>query len=207
MKLSASRSAVIERLNVEQKQDYLGLVGIIDRWSALGVKEFASGATYVGHTPGANYFYVHFVKPPLSEEGLEKLQDEVNYDFPESLIAFFRLHNGIGLFHCMLNIYGLQTYHDRLDIEAMSAQPFSMQIPNTIERPKSAHKDLLFIGSAGTSLIRVCCWADGSICYWDKSEQAPTEKRYRDVFAFLYGEAKIIDSGLSLNPSLGDIAH
>ena len=177
-------------LPIELASKYEELRRIIDVWAKLGRRKYPNGTLRIGHVPHvAPEGYLHHLLPPISPENLEVLQDEIGWDFPDSLSHFLKIHNGIDLFSDLVGINGRRTSYKRSDIDAMMEQPFDMVLPNTLERPGNAPEDFIFIGSLGDDRQLVGAWPDGSISLWDAEKELASMPLYGNVFDFLLDES------------------
>ena len=170
--------------------DYAKLRTLIDPWNRLGSKRFPAGTLAIGHVPHvAPEAWLHLLMPPLDQDGLEVLQDQINRDFPSDLKRLMLLHNGMGMFSDLISIYGLRTSYQRSNMAAMQEMPFDMVRPNTLERPRNVPDDLIFFGSFDYALASVAIEPDGTISVWSKPRELLSRRVYRSLFDFLITEA------------------
>jgi SMI1 / KNR4 family (SUKH-1) len=109
------------------------------------IHDLSNGVRLIGHVPDlAPEAYLQSIYPPLSNEEIRNIEEQIARPLPLSLKQFFQVANGIHLFSCALSIDGLRRSTVRTGIE--SRQPFSIVTPNTIERPKDADDRAVFFG-------------------------------------------------------------
>lgn len=131
---------------------------IIDKARVLGERRLENGTQLIGHIPHRGpQAYFHTVFPPLSSEGMEKIEQTIGTSLPEQYKEFLTHTNGLHLFGGEFSLDGLRRNYVRIGDEAV--QPFDLHLTNTFERPKDAANDWVFIG--GYRL-------DGSNLYIDK---------------------------------------
>lgn len=124
-----------------------------------GFNEFNNGAKLFGRAAHiAPEAYSHELFKVLNEKDISVLESEIESIIPEEY-KYFLLNktNGLRFFITNFSLYGLRKQLGR-DLEA-AAQPFDLQTPNTIEKPKNAKEEHFFIGGYGY---------DGSKLYIDK---------------------------------------
>ena len=124
----------------------------------LGFIDYGDGAMLIGHVPHvAPAAYLHRIYSPLNNNDITLLENLLQRNLPNQFKSFLLKHNGISFFLDSLYLYGLEKNSDgRLSKPIF--HPFSILIPNTIERPKDAEDSFLFIGGYGD---------DGSKLYID----------------------------------------
>ncbi|MGD0838963.1 MAG: SMI1/KNR4 family protein [Polyangia bacterium] len=168
-----------QRLIKQLEQDY----------AKHGQKLVASVGTHLyGSTPhkGKDSWH-HELFRPLNEDEIKKLQDEVGHIFPESLKELYRATNGLALFSDELAIYGLRDILGRSGDSVW--QPYSLVEPNTLERPRDASKDDIFIGgySFDGSLVKLS-GRSGVVEACKRDRAKDTFARWPDLPTFLHQE-------------------
>jgi hypothetical protein len=164
---------------------------LIDAWAAQGEQVYPDGTRRIGHIPHcAPEAYLHRLFAPLDEPSIEELQNQLDWDFPESFRRFLSLHNGVGVFSMFINVYGMRTSWTRTDPVVAAQQPFSILNPNVDRRPAEAPDDLLFIGSLGDQRDLIGMLPDGEVSLWMPKAGVVPPKQYEDVFDFLLTETK-----------------
>jgi len=134
---------------------YERVFATISRAAPLGEKVLADGTRLIGHVPHvAPEAWLHIVFPGLGDEEILRVESEIERPLPAAYRTFLRTTNGLGAFSDALAMYGLrQDYRRSGDA---SYQPFSIVVPNTIERPLGVPDAAVFVGGYG--------W-DGSLLY------------------------------------------
>lgn len=124
-----------------------------------GFKEFNNGAKLFGKaTHIAPEAYNHELYKVLTNDDIEQLEEEIGISIPSCYKLFLTTKtNGLRFFVGNFSLDGLRKQLGR-DLEA-AAQPFDLQTPNTMEKPKNAKEEHFFIGGYGY---------DGSKLYIDK---------------------------------------
>ena len=118
---------------------------LIKEQKALGAVEGEVVSKY-GHIPLiAPEAYNIYTFAPLTEERLALLERVLNREVPKQYKIFLtHFSNGMHIFHCCLNLYGLQGSINRdLGIQG----PFDLSTPNVYERPSNADSNCFFLGS------------------------------------------------------------
>jgi hypothetical protein len=178
-------------MTAEQQNNYTIFRNILFQHKHLGVKKFADSSTAIAHVPHvAELAYFHRVYWPLKEIEIEALQDDLEYDFPQSLKSFFRIHNGLGAFSDELNIDGQRRDWKRSDIEAALQQPYSIQSANEDFWPENAPDDSLVVGSIGPERSPITIDKVGKIFIWPTQESLNPSLSYSDIFELLRVEAE-----------------
>jgi hypothetical protein len=178
-------------MTTKQQNNYRAFRAILFKHEHLGVKKFPDGSIAIGHVPHvAELAYFHRVFWPLNDDEIQVLQNDLEYDFPESLINFFKLHNGLGTFSDDLNIDGQRRDWKRTDMEAAVQQPYSIQSANTDFWPTHAPFDSLVIGSIGPDRSPITIYKDGQAFIWPAQESPAPSKSYADIFELLRIEAE-----------------
>ncbi len=175
----------------EDARAYREIRSLIDKWRNLGHETYPDGTEWIGHTPHrAPAAYLHQLYAPLGASGIEQLESEVSCRIPEGFRCFLKLHNGIGLFAGLINIYGLRTNWSRTKLVEAAQQPFSILVPNVQRRPINAPDDLLFVGSLGENRNLIAMNPVGTVFRWKSDDPVSNStKSYSSVFTFLLEEA------------------
>jgi len=161
-------------------------LGIIAAAESFGARTTASGVRLVGHVPHvATEAYLHVVFPPLDELRIAALEDAIGLPIPDSYRRFLRLANGLDLFSSSLGIYGYRTSNERTGDAAR--QPFSVVIPNTVERPPGIPNRAIVIGGYGKDGSQIYV-ADSAVFRCDR-ENGASLNWWPDLFAMLVSEA------------------
>jgi SMI1 / KNR4 family (SUKH-1) len=180
-----------ETMTSKQQNHYKAFRDILFKHAHLGVKEFPDGSIAIGHVPHvAELAYFHRLFWPLAEPEIEALQDELEYDFPQSLKSFFLIHNGLGAFSEELNFYGQRRNWQRRDMEAAAQQPFSIQSSNIDRIPVTAAPNSLVIGSIGPDRSPITINKNGQAFIWPTQESPEPSKTYPDIFELIRAEAE-----------------
>jgi SMI1 / KNR4 family (SUKH-1) len=115
------------------------------RSSPSGQRILEDGTRLLGHVPHVGPdAWLHLLFPPLSDDEISEIESEMGIRLPESLKDFFSLANGLSLFSGTLSIYGRRHNYSRTGDGFW--QPFSIVIPNTVERLRDAKPSFLFVG-------------------------------------------------------------
>lgn len=131
----------------------------VDEARSLGTKRLENGAELVGRVPHvAPQAWLHILFAGLRDEEIEKLRHEVGRELDPAFTRFLSNLNGLSLFSDSLAINGLRKRNRR---DPMDREPFSIRIPNVVERPKDAKETYLFVGSYSS---------DGSRLYIDTGD-------------------------------------
>ncbi|MBS1689402.1 MAG: SMI1/KNR4 family protein [Bacteroidetes bacterium] len=139
---------------------------ILLKYAVFGKKELADGTLLIAPAKFvAPEAWVHQIYPPLNEDEIKILEEQIAGLIPNSYVIFLKEYsNGINIFNDVLALFGYRKRRGRGIDDVW--QPYSMIIPNTIERIKNATDEMIFIGSYS--------W-DGSKIYINRN----TEKVYR----------------------------
>jgi SMI1-KNR4 cell-wall len=195
-------------LSSEQADCYGAVLKILSSHKHLGVKKFEDGSVAIGRLPQvAELAYLHRLFSPLSEEQLDALQDELEYNFPKSLRSFFLMHNGVGFFSDELNIYGQRLNWQRSNIEAALQQPYSIQSGNIDKMPKWASNDPLVIGSVGPERSPITMDKNGHVSIWKKVSSRSPATTYPEFFEFLLSEVQKLSKTVDRNGSSVEIQY
>ncbi len=149
----------------------------------FGYKEFDNGAKLYGKAIHiAPKAYNHQIYKVLNKKDIEILENDINNIIPLSYKLFLTTKsNGLSLFVGAFCLDGLRKQIGR-SLES-SAQPFDLQTPNTIEKPKNAKKEYFFIGGYGydasklyidniTGKVHYCNRRDATSLYeWNSFEE------------------------------------
>lgn len=152
---------------------------VLFQYKGLGEMTSSTGVVLIGRAPHiAPEAWLHSLFPPLVCDEVEALEREVHHDIPTVYKDFLLYYsNGISVFNNAIYLYGLRKIVGRT-IEAVR-QPFSLDIPNTIERPKNAKEEYLFIGGYSwdgskiyidglTNKVYYCArWDATPLCEWN----------------------------------------
>ncbi|MCW3122348.1 MAG: / family protein [Flavipsychrobacter sp.] len=162
------------------------------QYKYLGEKILSTDVILIGKAPHiAPQAWLHCLFPPLSYKDVELLEREAQHNIPmpykEFLLCF---GNGISIFNAF-NLYGLRKILSRTTDEAIW-QPFSLDTPNTIERPKNAKDEYLFIG--GYNWDGSLLYIDGMTCkvYYCLKRDATPLYEWNSFEEMLVGEVKRI---------------
>jgi hypothetical protein len=175
----------------KQQNNYTAFRDILFNHEHLGMKKFPDGSIAIGHVPHvAELAYFHRLFWPLAEPEIEALQDELEYEFPQSLRNFYQLHNGLKSFSDDLVLDGQRRDWKRSDAEAAVQQPYSIQTANTDFWPERAPPDSLVIGSIGPDRSPITINKNGQVFIWPTQESPEPSKTYPDIFELIRAEAE-----------------
>lgn len=120
---------------------------LLFRFEYLGIEKSELGAILIGKAPHiAPMAWLHSLYPTLTEIDVDILEKKLETIIPKDYKDFLlNYSNGLSIFVSKFSLYGMRKEIGRT-IEA-SRQPFSLIIPNTIEKPKNAKENHFFIGS------------------------------------------------------------
>jgi hypothetical protein len=111
----------------------------------LGCRVLDDGTRLIGRVPHVgSQAWLHLLFPPMSDPDIAEVENEIGIPFPEALIDFYSLANGLSLFSDSLSIYGRRDNYQRTGDSVW--QPFNIVTSNTIERLSDAKPSYLFIG-------------------------------------------------------------
>lgn len=136
-------------------------LGLLKSYNYLGEEVAETGALLIGRAPHvAKLAWLHSIYPPLNDQQISELESRMQIKIPSSYVDFLHTSNGLKVFVTTFCLFGLRTNFDRSP--AASRLPFDIIVPNTIERPENAPRDILIIGGYD--------W-DGSILFMDPETQ------------------------------------
>lgn len=132
---------------------------LIAQAKPLGYRALEDGTQLFGHVPYvAPDAWLHIIFRPLLAHELQEIEGELGRPLPDEYARFLKHTNGLSLFSGALSFDGFRTdYTRRGDVW----QPFSLRIPNLLERPRAAPGSAFFIG--GYSY-------DGSLLFIDEAD-------------------------------------
>lgn len=130
---------------------------------------------------------LHHIYPPLAEEKIFALSEDISKAFPSSLTDFYRLSNGLRMFCGSFSFKG--------SLDCVGAQPISLWYGNIIELPRNEcresifDKDHIYIGSYSndSSVIKINC-SSGVIFLERCGYWGVCEKRWDSLEDFLWSE-------------------
>jgi hypothetical protein len=136
------------------------VLDLLRRFNYLGEKTLKDGTLLIGKAPHiAPLAWLHTIYPSLAEEKISLLEKQIKNKIPESYKDFLRVTNGLNVFNTTLSLYGFRSSYNRTSEDVW--QPFDIVLPNTLERPVNASKNIFIIGSYD--------W-DGSYLYIDVND-------------------------------------
>ncbi|WCC43727.1 SMI1/KNR4 family protein (plasmid) [Tenacibaculum finnmarkense] len=156
-----------------------------------GFKEFNNGAKLFGKAVHiASEAYSHKLFKPLNKDDIRLLENEINTKIPKEYKDFLlNKTNGLLFFVANFSLDGLRKQLGR-DLEA-GAQPFDLQTPNTLEKPKNTKEEYFFIGGYGydasklyidknTGKVHYCKRYDAtSLFEWESFEEMISQETKR----------------------------
>jgi hypothetical protein len=138
--------------------DYSEIKKLVIKFENLGVHLSDNGTILIGKAPFlGSEAWLNKIYPTLTAEEIKELEFSLCKELPSEFKYFLtNFSNGLNILSSTLSIYGLRKQLGR-SIEA-SRQPYSILVPNQLERPINAKENFLFIGGYN--------W-DGSLLYID----------------------------------------
>jgi len=126
-------------------EEFTKVLSILDRANVLGSRTLENGTRLIGPAPHvAPSAWLHQVFAPLSDREIVQVEQQVQRPLPLNFKDFLKVSNGLRIFSGSLNIYGLRSSYVRSGDAVW--QPFSIDTPNTSERPKDAKESYVFVG-------------------------------------------------------------
>lgn len=165
------------------------LMDVVDRARPLGFRTLENGTQLVGHLPDVGpEAWLHQIFGPLDETGIRRVEKQVGIKLPPEFEWFLRQANGLSLFSGSLAVYGLRESYARSGDAAW--QPFAIDVPNTLERPRDGKGSSLFVGGyrADGSLLYID--ADNSSVYRCSRDSARPLNQWPSLLEMLAREAK-----------------
>ncbi|MGE4245705.1 MAG: SMI1/KNR4 family protein [Parvibaculaceae bacterium] len=167
---------------------YRKLRRLLERWNDRGVRNLPGGTILIAHSPEiAPEAYLHSLYPPLDEERIDLIEQEIQKPLPTSLRRFYGRHNGVFLFQDT-SIYGLRTSYQRSNFDAMLEQPFDIVALNTYSRPGWGNPETIFLGSRNDVTEYVGCNPYGEIEVYSKATGQCLREGYAGVLEYLVQE-------------------
>ncbi|XZE21311.1 SMI1/KNR4 family protein [Pirellulaceae bacterium SH449] len=119
------------------------LLSVMKTFERLGRRDYKNGAIGIGKAPHfGKQAYLHDLMPPCSENQIREIECKLNASLPTGYRKFLLKHNGLGLFHDTLSIFGYKDWN-----HPPAGQPYDVLTPNTLERPDWLSDGELIIGS------------------------------------------------------------
>jgi hypothetical protein len=147
---------------------------ILRRSPVAGRRTLRDGTELIGHVPHvAPEAWFHEIYAGLGSEDILEIERLVLMPLSPAIKSFFSCANGLNLYSDALAIHGLRRTYERTGDAAR--QPYHIETANVDERPRSAPKSALFLGSYS--------W-DGSGVYVDSATQRVFRCHRRDCKAF-----------------------
>lgn len=136
---------------------------LLDFISSNKTREFTFvpnyGITYNEPKFKCKWKNIHEFFSPITDYEIQRLEEKMNVSIPLEYKYFLEnVSNGLHLYLTSFCLDGKRTHYDRI---RFAPQPFDIITKNTLERPKNATADMLFIGGYD--------W-DGSCLYIDNSD-------------------------------------
>jgi hypothetical protein len=117
----------------------------MESYSYLSRRVLDNGTRLIGHVPHiAPEAWFQLIFSPISENGLNRLEEDLGMQLPAVFRGFLQRCNGLRAFSGHLYVRGLRTSFARTGDAVW--QPFSILTPNLDERPGNAKSSYLFIG-------------------------------------------------------------
>jgi len=187
---------------------------VVYQYIHLGEKVLSTDAILIGHVPHMGpEAWLHKLFPPLTYQDIEELENAVQHNIPAPYKEFLLLYgNGIRIFSDSFNLYGLRKLLGR-GTDETSAQPYPLDIPNTVERPKKANKEYLFIGGYSwdgskiyidgmTNKVYYCARRDATPLYeWNSFEEMLVSEVLR-IQKHFDKDGKRIDKSIPTVPNI-----
>jgi hypothetical protein len=121
----------------------------------LGSRTLNDGTELIGRAPHvAPEAWLHILFGGLTPVQVDRVQELIRRPLPGEYAQFLLRFNGLSLFSGALSIDGLRWNYARTGDAAW--QPFSVEDPNVLERPRGADPTSVFVGGHA---------ADGSLLY------------------------------------------
>ena len=117
----------------------------LEKAKKFGYRETSLGAKLFGHVPHvAPEAWFHATYSGLTSDEIRDVEVLVGRRIPPEVDAFLRESNGLNVFSNSLFIFGLRHSSDRTGDAVW--QPFSIEVPNTFERPVGLDADAVIVG-------------------------------------------------------------
>jgi len=126
--------------------DYIKIINPLRQFDYLGESKLDNGTILIGKAPHiAPMAWLHSIHHPLTDVQIGELEEKIKIAIPSEYKDFLKTTNGLKVFNTTFCLDGLRNNYRRTVSDVW--QPFDIIIPNTLERPKNAEKNLFFIGS------------------------------------------------------------
>ena len=118
----------------------------LNKYENLGVELQSNGTELIGKAPHiAPLAYLHSIYKGLSNEEIDRLEQELETEIPKDYKEFLQFSNGLHIFNTTFYLDGLRESNDRLKaIE--NRLPFALSTKNVFEKPRNAKPEYFFIG-------------------------------------------------------------
>lgn len=120
----------------------------VESWKKAGFKETKNGTILIAIDKEiSNNFWVHQLYPPLSNDQVNLLENELNHKFPDVYREFLNHYNGIFLFGGHLYIYGRSFLEKGMSHEEEMFQPYDL-IEENEDPPFNIPSHLFYFGGS-----------------------------------------------------------
>lgn len=180
------------------------VLDIVWRARSMGERTLQNGTQLVGHVPHiAPDAWLHLIFAGLDKAGIDQVEHQLGIQLPADFDWFLRRANGISLFSGSLSVYGLRESYARSGDAVW--QPFAIDVPNTLERPRDAKDSALFVGGYRSDGSRVYIDTDSSRVYRCSRDTVKPLNEWPSFLEMLASEAKRLsqlfdDNGRKLDP-------
>jgi hypothetical protein len=138
--------------------EYDKVFEFLEKYKSKNSKVLKDGTQLIFHAPHiAPEAYLHIIFPPLNTHDLVKIENLTKRKVPIDYKNFLLISNGLSIFSGSLTLDGLRKNYNRTN---ETRQPFSLEIPNVLERLADSEESYFYIGGYK--------W-DGSLLYIDST--------------------------------------
>jgi len=132
-------------ISMEPMIDYIRILDFLKKNGHLGEKKLDAGTILIGEAPHIGPMaWLHSIHPPLTNIQIAELEEKFKIKIPNEYSDFLKTTNGLKIFGTTFCLDGLRNNYRRTVNDVW--QPFDIIAANTLERPKNAEKNFLFIG-------------------------------------------------------------
>lgn len=153
-------------------------------YKSLGYKILNDGTELFGNDKQiAPQAWLHQIFPPLKNNEISIIEDQLEQTLPNSLLDFYQQMNGFRVFVIQFSVSGLRKNFSS-SIES-TWQPTSIEIKNLYERPSKAKEEYIFIGfySKNGNLVYINTKNENvSICTVNNADPIKTWKNLSEFF-------------------------
>ncbi len=173
-------------------KDFSKIVRVVEAAASFGTLVTPGGAKLYGRCPHvAPQAWFHVLFEPLDGKGVRTIENDIGKPLPPVMKDFFRC-NGLSLFSGAIALYGLRTSWKRTGDDVWF--PFHIVGPNTVEKPRDAKPEHLFIGGYrqdGSHLV----FDETTKCIHRRTRKSPTPlNEWPDFWTMLKTEVSRLSS-------------